>query len=54
MLHEPEQMYETARVLSMAYFGEQLPIWELLTWPEKDEWQRRADELNEARRDDYF
>jgi hypothetical protein len=52
MLYEPEQMYETACDLSMSYFGKQLPEWRLLTWPEKDEWQRRADELNEARESD--
>ena len=51
MLYEPEVMYETARDLSEFYFGEPLPRWEDLTWPDKDAWQERADELNEARKE---
>lgn len=52
MLFEPETLYETARELSMTYFDQELPRWEELSWPDKDEWQERADELNEARRND--
>lgn len=27
--------------------------WEELSWDEQDEWEAKADELNEARRDSY-
>lgn len=44
-------MYESERELSGIFFSELLPRWEDLSWAEKDAWQERADELNEARYD---
>ncbi len=52
MLYEPEPMYETARDLSMQYLDYYMPPWDELSWADKDEWQARADELNEARHND--
>lgn len=44
-------MYAAQQDLAKKYFGEVLPTWESLSWFDKDEWQARADELNEARED---
>lgn len=46
---EPDKMYEAHREVWLAYIGDELPEWDALSWPEKDHWQERADELNEAR-----
>lgn len=51
MLYEPETMYAAARELHEAYLKVSLPSWEELSWDDKDDWQARADELNEARED---
>jgi hypothetical protein len=49
VLYEPDNLYETARELSMLYLDYYLPPWDELSWAERDGWQARADELNEAR-----
>lgn len=51
---EPQDLY-SVYVESFEEFlpeAPKLPTWAELSWPLKDEWQERADELNEARRED--
>lgn len=46
---EAEELYEAHRVSSEVYLGEFMVPWTQLSWPQRDMWQAKADELNEAR-----
>lgn len=47
---EARDLYNAHAVAHFAFTGERLSAWGELSWPEKDSWQAKLDELNEAER----
>ena len=47
-----KDLYETTVLIAQVYDDGPGRSWDELTWKERDAWEARADELNEARRYD--
>lgn len=47
-----EQVYNVYAEASAGFGGGTVPLWYRLDWPSRDRWQRMADELNAADREE--